>query len=347
MLDGKKKNADGTEELLGTYTDDQPVNFGPFNIQDGDWTLWIFICDQMDCIVDVYIQAPDFCSGCHKVEVGNVKCYDNGTGNPNDDYWTFDLFVAGGPGTYWTTSGDVLESGPYGQVKTIHMGQISQYGTQITFTIYDNTTKSCQTEIILPVPKPCSDTCALQIGAIVGECIYTGFTPVYYVKLFVGGTNGGCWMVKQKFDNGTEVLLGTYYGDQTVGLGPFDPALGNWTLWVFPCENMDCVRDMFIDAPDCRRGEGRSAGSDRSGYQLFPSPVQTELIVQNMNEKQDDGAEETSFVVFDVLGKQVVRTTLPGAGSYRLNVEELNAGVYFLGVISDGKVEFAGKFVKQ
>jgi len=167
------------------------------------------------------------------------------------------------------------------------------------------------------------------------------------VKLSVNGTNGGCWRAIRQFANGTQILLGTYYGNQTVGLGPFNSAQGDWTLLIVPCEAVECAISIRIEAPDCDKGEDRSTALGNSGYQLFPSPVQSELIVQNLNEKQDDGAEETSFVVFDVLGKQAVRTTLPVAGSYRLNVEELNAGVYFLGVISDGKVEFAGKFVKQ
>lgn len=344
----KKKNADGTEELLGSFTGDQIVTLGPIDIQDGDWTLWVFICDQMDCIVDLYVQAPEFCSGCHRVEVSNITCYDNGTSDPSDDYWTFDLFVNGGPGTFWFTSGGVNDAGPYGQVKTIHMGQISQYGSQVYFTIHDNSTKACETELIVPVPRPCSAPCNLRAEVRVGDCVVRLGQTVYYVTLSVSGTNNGCWMAKQKFSNGTEVILGTYYGDQTITLGPFNPAAGDWTLWVFDCESMDCIRDFFIDAPSClHRGDLRSANAGGAGFRLYPVPATDVLVVENRGQEHPDETAETIFIIYDMVGRFVSTTTLPATGAYRLDIASLAAGLYYLGVYDEKGVRVVEKFVKE
>ncbi len=56
----KRKNADGSEQLLGSYTGDQWVTLGPFQPGEG-WTLWLFICDQFDCVQDYYITSPRDC----------------------------------------------------------------------------------------------------------------------------------------------------------------------------------------------------------------------------------------------------------------------------------------------
>jgi len=257
----------------------------------------------------------------------------------NDNYFCIVNEVGGSPVMQWITP----FAGSWGHCQT---ATGLAYGTPLVFVIYTYNPDGTRCADTISTTYTCT-RCEINANAIVTKCDYTWLPPVYYVKLFVNGTNGGCWRAIRQFANGTQILLGTYYGNQTVGLGPFNSAQGDWTLLIVPCEAVECAIEIRIQAPDCDKGEDRSTAPENSGYQLFPSPVQSELIVQNMNEKQEDGADETSFVVFDVLGKQVVRTTLPVAGSYRLNVEELNAGVYFLGVIRDGKVEFAGKFVKQ
>lgn len=220
------------------------------------------------------------------------------------------------------------------------------YGDPLVFIIYTFGPNGERCADTISTVYTCGE-CDLNAYAVVTGCDYTWIPPVYYVKLHVNGTNAGCWRAIQRFSDGTEILLGTFFGSQTVGLGPFHPEQGNWALLIVPCELEGCTRKILIQAPDCGRGEGRSVESGHSEFQLYPSPVQSMLIVENLDEQQNEGIEETSFVIFDILGKQLVRTTLPVAGSYRLNVEELTAGVYFLGVIRDGKVEFAGKFVKQ
>lgn len=220
------------------------------------------------------------------------------------------------------------------------------YGDPLVFVIYTYDQYGVACADTIKTVYTCRE-CELSIRARPGLCTWVEGHLVYYVSLEVTGTFGECWMVKQKYDNGTEVLLGTFSGDQAVFLGPFDPALGDWTLWVFLCEgNMDCVQDVFIDAPSCKETP-RSTDSGDSGYRLYPSPVVSNLIIDDLNPKQMGGTTEATFMVFDILGKPVVRTTLPAADTYKLNLEDLNTGVYLLGTVEGGTIRFVGKFIKQ
>ncbi|MCB0640912.1 MAG: hypothetical protein KDC44_04700, partial [Phaeodactylibacter sp.] len=219
----KRKNLDGSEELLGSFTGDQTVTLGPFDIADGDWTLWVFICDQFDCLVDFYIQPPDVCSSCHQVQIANVQCLNGGTATTADDQWVFDILVNGGIGTYFDLTAPVPagQSGSYGVWKTIWMGNILSYGSSVSFDVVDNLDSSCRTPVTLNVPITCSAPCELTTSVSISDCKKLDGQNYYYLVLTVQGSSGGCWMAKRKNADGSETVLVTYYGDQTVILGPF------------------------------------------------------------------------------------------------------------------------------
>ena len=54
-----KQKIGTVENVLGSWTGDQTVTLGPFSSDDGDWTLWVMVCEQFECVLDFYIQAPD------------------------------------------------------------------------------------------------------------------------------------------------------------------------------------------------------------------------------------------------------------------------------------------------
>ncbi len=184
------------------------------------------------------------------VSISNIQCYNQGTSDPSDDHWTFDITVTdlGGNGTYWRAGDPVDEAGSYG-TKTIWMGAIADYGDTVTFEVYDNETPDCVYTVTIDTPEPCSDPCELEISYEIGECVGDN---QYYVTLNVSGTNGLDWMAKQKLEsNGNETVLFNGTGDATnVQLGPIDISEGDWTLWVKMVDYYDCLIDVFINAPE-------------------------------------------------------------------------------------------------
>ncbi len=192
---------------------------------------------------------------CLTAAVSNITCINGGTADPSDDHWTFDLLVNGGqPGSYWYTSTPPGEAGAFNVLKTIWMGPIANYppGSTVTFQVFDSQDPNCSATVEVPVPRSCSAPCDLEISYAFTKCVYKNGQWYYSVVLTVSGSNGECWMAKQKLPDGTEVVLYTGSGDTQVTLGPF-PAGQDWTLWVFLCEQMDCIVDAYIDAPDCRK----------------------------------------------------------------------------------------------
>ncbi|MCC6460085.1 MAG: T9SS type A sorting domain-containing protein [Saprospiraceae bacterium] len=349
----KRTNPDGTSQILGTYNSSTSVALGPFLISDGNWNLWVVLCDTSRyCNADSYIIAPEPCSGCHKVTISNVTCYDNGTSDPSDDHWSFDILVDGGPGSFWTATAPVGQSGPYGVVKTIYMGAISQYGGTIEFSIFDDKNKECRTDVSIVVPRACSDECKLNVRTNFSECQRIEGQTVYYVYLTVTGSNGNCWTVKRKLSNGTEIMLGTWSGDQSIILGPFNASEGDWTIWVMACGQFDCVRDLYIRMP-CRDADGGTERSEKAAVQqaaafnLFPSPVLDALNIQRKASADSPMAGEAQFIVLDMLGKTVLQRSMPVAKDYRLLVNELSPGLYYLVVKEQDSVNWTAKFIKR
>jgi hypothetical protein len=190
--------------------------------------------------------------------ISNVVCDDQGTTDPSDDTWSFDLTVTNSGGTFWNATTPDGDSGGYGTTSTIYMGNISAYSSVYGFQISDDADPSCSIILTVSVPDPCSPPCELQVEAVVGECDNNG-TPAdtsddfYYVTVTVTGTNGLPWMAKQKLEsNGAEIVLDNVTGDVTsYQLGPIDVSDGNWTLWIGLTDYFDCLIDIFIEVPEC------------------------------------------------------------------------------------------------
>ncbi len=117
---------------------------------------------------------------CLEVEIHDLYCINQGTSNPADDYWHFTMTVTdnSGEGVYWTTSGEVLENGPYGTVKWAWPagGNIID-NPCYTFTVFDAYNQACRTEVTVCAPSDCSGSAILYPN------------PVHDV-LSVKGSNG-------------------------------------------------------------------------------------------------------------------------------------------------------------
>jgi len=326
----KRKNDDGSEEILGTYNGAQTLTYGPFSIGE-EFTLWVMLCETFDCVRDFYIQAPEDCEDCIDFSISNFTCYDNGTSDPDDDYWTFDI-IAFGPGSYWSAGYPINDSGSYGSSKTIWVGSI-QDNTSVEFTIYDNEDERCFANVFVQAPEPCSIECNLEVESRVSDCEENEKDYVFYVYLNVQIGDDECFMVKKKNLDGSEEVLGTYNGSQQITLGPF-PAGEDFTLWIMGCETFDCVRDLYINAPDCDKEGSRNFRDDfglAESIELSPNPVLSILNVVSSSEA------DSSFEVYSMDGLVIAKGDLvKGVG--RLNVTDIKEGIYFISIPqADGK----------
>ncbi len=191
-----------------------------------------------------------------EVSISNIQCYNQGTSDPNDDYWTFEITVTdlSGDGTFWRAGDPVGEAGSYG-TKTIWMdGAIVDYDDTITFDVYDDADPDCVYTVTVDTPEPCSAPCELDISYEIGKC---EGNDEYFVTLNVTGTNGQPWMAKQKLESdGSETVLFNGTGDMSnVQLGPLDINDGDWTLWVQIVGYYDCLIDVYINAPEACEDE--------------------------------------------------------------------------------------------
>ena len=87
--------------------------------------------------------------------------------------------------------------------------------------------------------------------------------------------------------------------------------------------------------------EGQELGNETIasfGAKLYPNPVSGNILNVSMND-----ARETTYQVFDMMGKKVLKGNL---SSGTIQVNGLSSGVYLL-KLNDGQKEVAKKFIKQ
>jgi hypothetical protein len=328
----KRKNADGTEQVLGTYYGSVSLNFGPYSPAE-EFTLWISICGSTDCIKDFYVKAPRGCSNCIDYKIYNIQCFDNGTSTPADDYWTFDIVVFG-PGNYWTASSPVNQSGAYGVPKTIWVSSFAD----LDFTIFDNKDTKCYAKVHVTAPDKCSKRCKFEIKYKVTECkqLETGY--FFNVTMNIQSSVLTCFTIKKKDLAGNETVLGTFPPNTDFQLGPF-AAGENFTLWIMACDQFDCVRDIFIIAPDCRKSEPRIQGrATQQTTTLAPNPVKGTLRVTSNQIMR-------TLTVYSINGVKM-NQYFSNSNEYTIDTEKLDSGLYFVKIEFENNESSVQKFIK-
>ncbi|QHI37811.1 hypothetical protein IMCC3317_31940 [Kordia antarctica] len=59
----KKLESNGLETVIHNGTGDVvDLELGPFDVSDGDWTLWVSLTDYTDCLIDTFITVPNCCN---------------------------------------------------------------------------------------------------------------------------------------------------------------------------------------------------------------------------------------------------------------------------------------------
>ncbi len=59
----QKLESNGSETVIYNGNNDVVnLQLGPFDVSDGDWTLWIGLTDYFDCLIDTFIAVPNCCN---------------------------------------------------------------------------------------------------------------------------------------------------------------------------------------------------------------------------------------------------------------------------------------------
>ena len=81
--------------------------------------------------------------------------------------------------------------------------------------------------------------------------------------------------------------------------------------------------------------------TEESEFVVYPNPATNQL---NFNYSLED-VEQIEFLLYDVLGKLQLRTKLLAGDQHRINLTDLNKGVYLYRMTNSAKVLKSGKLI--
>ena len=126
--------------------------------------------------------------------------------------------------------------------------------------------------------------------------------------------------------NPASTLYTGYTGDAN---GNHRPWLMNMMIWL--AEGGTCMQTTDI-----------TSIKESNTFSVYPNPVNDDLTI-----KLPFVAQKAIISVTDVLGKEVLSTALIEGSAAPIKIDNLNAGVYFVKVIADGKALQTIKVIKQ
>lgn len=227
---------------------------------------------------------------CLYTNASNVNCYSNGTSEPDDDYWAFDLIVENTLNDNTSYSIEPLGiTGYYGVEQIVLVGSIADNPT-ISISIIDTEfPDDCNIKLDLEAPEKCSSGCGLFVSTIIGECSDAGTEnvlsdDVYDVEVDVSYGSLDTWEVYQIFtSDNTSTLVGSGVGNGKFVLEGIGIILGDWIL-----------SSKLVNDPTCSVLELIQAPANCSG---FMDIVLTNTLCNN----QDTPIEEDDTWSFDLL----------------------------------------------
>jgi hypothetical protein len=228
--------------------------FGPFLIASGDLT--ITITDESDAacqIVNQTVSAPATCSpACDLSPVIVATCNDEGTTNPNDDTYTYTIFVPSEPasGATYSVSGDDVQGGLAYDVINGPYGPFLITGGDLNISITDDTDPSCSTNDVVTAPAECSD-CALSGPNIVTVCDNQNTSdPSDDTFTFTIEVNETTGLGATYSITGDVSAGGLAYGVTSSSFGPFLISNGNLTITITDDGDPACqILDATVTAP--------------------------------------------------------------------------------------------------
>jgi len=120
---------------------------------------------------------------------------------------------------------------------------------------------------------------------------------------------------------------------------PPGDSLPGQDLWVFRTDSMGCL------VPGCHLVDNVEVHEEEVLVSMYPNPVQDLLSVHLKSGPMPRGAQ---LELYDMHGRRHTTTTInPGATTYILPMGHLPAGMYVLRCVTEGKVVWSGKMVKE
>ncbi|MFN4246239.1 MAG: DUF4394 domain-containing protein [Flavipsychrobacter sp.] len=97
------------------------------------------------------------------------------------------------------------------------------------------------------------------------------------------------------------------------------------------------ISDIAVEPQYKNSGTGIASVSAAQAFEMYPNPAQNEIYIKATG-------KDNTVQVYDVAGREVKRQTLTGNNLY---IGDLNKGVYFIKLTSDGEVFKAQQLVKE
>ncbi len=143
---------------------------------------------------------------------------------------------------------------------------------------------------------------------------------------------------------------GGTYGGTAVNSNLFDPSvagLGNHFI-TYTVTNGACIRSdsATITVVNCT---GINSISVNNNIDIYPNPTSNEFTISIGNAQTSLGNNQLIMEMVDVLGKQVIQSTLLDLSKdNKINIEQLNTGIYFVRLIDkDNNIVYSQKIIKQ
>ena len=250
---GATYSISGDDSQLGLSYNVVNGPFGPFSIASGDLTIAITDADDAGCqLINQTISAPAVCSPtCTIAPVITTACDDNGTTDPNDDTFTYTIYIADSPasGTGFSLSGDDNQAGL--AYNTVHgpFGPFPISAGDLSLTVTDDDDPTCTDLADVTAPSECSD-CALSGPTITAECDNQGTSDplddTFTFTIQVDETGG----LGVNYDiTGDITMSGLAYGVEH-SFGPYLITDGDLTITITDEGDPACqIADATVSAP--------------------------------------------------------------------------------------------------
>ncbi|CAM9466036.1 unnamed protein product, partial [Discosporangium mesarthrocarpum] len=233
------------------------VILGPYSISSGNRVVEFYDLGDPSCKTSLFIEAPDHCSDACLIDavVMDLACQDQGTADPADDTFTFEVTVSGqyNFGNGWRTVGtDPIVNGQYGESYTFGPYLISD-GT-VDLKIADAQDITCAVELEVAPPASCSSPDCEVVSNVLDVLCDDAGTPTdpsddtYTVEMsidVVNSSTAAAWTAS----TGDGQFLGTGLFGSTVTFGPFAIADGALEIVVADLADADCSSSTTVEAP--------------------------------------------------------------------------------------------------
>ncbi|PHI19832.1 hypothetical protein CEQ90_10590 [Lewinellaceae bacterium SD302] len=243
------ENTSGTWNLLDStevHPYDVVVVFGPFPIDSGAVTLGIVDTENENCAIGVAVDPPPTCSPVCSISAVATEpvCDDNGTNDPSDDTYTFQLTVTGENTSGGWLAADSNEVHPYGTAVTF--GPYLIANGPVSITVLDTLENNCTAEVMIVPPATCSPVCSISATTTNLICDDNGTNDpgddTFTFEVLVTGENAsGNWLVAGSADPQP-------YG-VAITFGPYPVAGGTVNLDILDELEADCTTGVSVDAP--------------------------------------------------------------------------------------------------